>query len=188
MELITAFPKPTTDLNKVVTTVPDVTTIIPEPTNPNFKSFIKEVFNSPKKSTIFLLGLSLVISLLLFGVFIVNQNFNANKQLEIQDQKYSENLKNKEESNKKVLATVKQNQDKTRKNDLVQIKSALKNYKTDNGYHPATLEDLVPGYLATIPLDPETNGQYYFLSSLDQETFILRAILSDGKEIELDNN
>ena len=41
--------------------------------------------------------------------------------------------------------------------NLAAIRGAIRNFHADNGHYPRTLEELVPKYIARVPLDPITN-------------------------------
>ncbi len=67
----------------------------------------------------------------------------------------------------------KQSRDTKRKNDLLQIASALEMYKADNGFYPAVNTSgfdvtgnlssaLAPTYTAILPSDPLNTQHYYF--------------------------
>ena len=39
-----------------------------------------------------------------------------------------------------------------------ELRDAIRRFRTDNGRHPASLDELVPRYLRTIPVDPVTGS------------------------------
>lgn len=180
---------------EVISTIPESTkpkaleviSTIPEPKKFTFRSFIKEIPKSPQKSTILLLGVALIISLILFGVFIISQNLSASRKVKQQDANYLTNLKKEKENNKSKAANLKKMQDETRKKDLALLKQVVENYRLENGYYPFTLTDMIPNYISNIPTDPQTKEEYYFLCSLDQNSYILKTTLSNGEEFEITN-
>lgn len=150
--------------------------------------FLREVFESPKKSTIFILTVSLLLSFLLFGIFQIKQNLAVDRQIKTQEKeqerKEQQDQTNAKQEEKKNLSY----QDETRKRDLNNIKSKLEAFYQAKGFYPSSLTNLTPTYLSRVPLDPETNREYYYLCQLDQRGYILRTELSDASVIELENN
>ncbi|MEI6498730.1 MAG: type II secretion system protein GspG [bacterium] len=86
--------------------------------------------------------------------------------------------------------------DKTRKSDLVTIKSSLEKYKLAKGSYPIANEltklyiqgnvvssALVPNYLSSMPLDPKNDaGWYYAYKSTDGKSFSISARLENTSD------
>lgn len=51
------------------------------------------------------------------------------------------------------------------KQALGTIRTAIQNYRADNGAHPRSLEALVPKYLAAVPADPMTQQKNWRLTT-----------------------
>ncbi len=70
--------------------------------------------------------------------------------------------------------------DARRKQDLADIKNALRMYYNDNQAYPATLNtaDLDDNYISAIPQDP-TGGDYGYCVSDDSDRFVLCADLEN---------
>lgn len=152
-----------------------------------FTDFKREILDSPKNSTIFFLLTSLLLSLVVFGIFQIKQNIAANNQIK----QNRENVKKQEQvAQQQKQQEVSKNlssQDETRKRDLDNLKSRLGAFYLAKGYYPTSLFSLVPDYLGSVPHDPETGDDYYFLCGLDQKSYILRTTLSTGEELEVSN-
>ncbi len=83
------------------------------------------------------------------------------------------------------------NHDAARKNDLVNLKTALKKYYNDKQSYPIStamsktsdpgtpLKVLVPTYLPSLPLDPLSPNSFYGYKSIDGKSFSLTAALED---------
>jgi hypothetical protein len=150
--------------------------------------FLREVFDSPKKSTIFLLAVSIVFSVILFVIFLSGQNLAADNLLKQEAKaKLAAAEKTAQENSENSLKNLK-SQDSTRKQDLATIKSGLEAFYQNKGFYPSSLINMTPKYLSKVPQDPETGAEYYYLCQLDQRGYILRVQLSTGLEIELTNN
>lgn len=150
--------------------------------------FLREVFESPRKSTIFILAVSILLSFLLFGIFQIKQNLAVDSQIKTQFEEKKRKEQQEQTSNKQTTEENLSYQDETRKRDLNNIKSKLEAFYQTKGFYPSSLINLTPTYLSRVPLDPQTNREYYYLCQLDQRGYILRTDLSDASVIELENN
>ena len=91
-----------------------------------------------------------------------------------------------------------QNRDMQRKADLKKIQDALLQYKVQNGKYPSTAAAiektkdatsnlktaLVPKYLTTLPVDPESDKYYYGYKSDDGTRCEIWSILEDSSDID----
>ena len=48
--------------------------------------------------------------------------------------------------------------DQAMRDALTQLRTAIAHYRDDNGHGPSSLEELVPRYLAKVPVDPVTGS------------------------------
>ncbi len=157
----------------------------------NFKQaeiFLREVFESPKKSIIFILTVSVYLSFLLFGIFQIKQNLAVDNQIKTQAEEKKREEQQKKTKDKQATEKNLSYQDSTRRRDMDNIKAKLEVFYQTKGFYPSSLISLTPTYLSRIPLDPQTNREYYYLCQVDQRGYILRAELSDSSVIELENN
>ena len=76
--------------------------------------------------------------------------------------------------------------DSQRKQDLFEIKSALRLYYNDNQSYPDagdfSFGSAWTGYMALVPNDPKTGGEYYYCVNTDNEGFILAASLENAAD------
>jgi general secretion pathway protein G len=73
------------------------------------------------------------------------------------------------------------------KSDFHALQQALEEYKEKNGNYPADLNDLVDqGFLTTLPKDPYTHSNYYYLGSSGD--YYLTTQLGTGKEYRVSNH
>lgn len=71
-------------------------------------------------------------------------------------------------------------------NDLTSISRALRDYQKDNSSYPSTLNDLLSGYIRTIPLNPYTKGVYDYQT--DGKTYFrLNATDGSGEPVTVDS-
>lgn len=153
-----------------------------------YSNALREIFESPKQSTFFLLGISLLLAILFASFFAIKQNFAASSQLKKEtDERILTEKKSVQEAKTKKYLEIKQI-DTTRTNDLKGLKKQLEAYYQSKGYYPQSLNNLVPNFIGRVPVDPETGDQYYYICQVDQKGFVLKTQLSDGSEIELTNN
>lgn len=154
----------------------------------SLKSFFREVFDSSLKTTIFLILAAVVFSGFLFSVFLIKQNIETNKEIDFRKQ--VQRIAVQETVEKTKAETIAENNwlNQTRKQDLSQIQSVLKKFKTKTGFYPANLINLVPNYLKIVPKDPKTKKEYFYQAGVDQKSYQLRAILSNGEEYSLEEN
>jgi len=129
--------------------------------------------DSPKKFLGVMIGASLVVSLLFFGIFYLSQNlYIAEKQKkDSQNNSFTENQTNSA------------NFDQQRSRDLSDIAKALRAYKVNYGEYPFNLESLVPDYLYRLPVDPSTKKNYDYRPNVDRKSFELKAKLANGDEL-----
>ncbi len=155
--------------------------------NQFFTNFKREILDSPKNSTIFFLLTSVLLSIVVFGGFQIEQNITVVNQLK-QNQTNAINQAQMAQKQKQQEITNNLNAlDQTRKRDLINIQSRLKTFYQAKGYYPSSLFNLVPDYLGNVPQDPETGQEYYYLCGLNQKSFTLKATLSNGQDFELTN-
>ncbi len=156
--------------------------------HPRLVIFFREIFISPQKTTFFLLTIAFVVSAFLFAGLLISQNLDAEKALVARKQELENRAHNalKKEKNNAVAAN--NSLDQNRKRDLAQIQSALSKFKSKTGFYPANLLNLVPNYLARVPQDPKTNKEYFYQVGIDQKSYQLRVLLSDGEEYSLEAN
>lgn len=75
--------------------------------------------------------------------------------------------------------------DARRKTNLEALRSALELYKADHNKYPASLDSLLPEYLATIPKDPATDEPYTYEVSQDKLDYTITTELEDGSLYEV---
>lgn len=155
--------------------------------HPREVKFFSEIFNSPQKTTVFLVGISVFISALLFAGLLISQNLTAENELAKQKQAKQDQTRAANENAAKTATKQDQIFDETRRGDLIQIQGSLRKFNSKNSYYPSSLATLLPDYLSRIPQDPETKKEYFYQSAVDQKGYILRATLSNGEEFEVSN-
>lgn len=81
--------------------------------------------------------------------------------------------------------------DAKRKQDLADIKSALRMYYNDNQSYPPLggLSAISPDYIQTLPIDPATEDDYGYCVSVDGDKFALYTMLENtaDQSINADN-
>lgn len=86
----------------------------------------------------------------------------------------------------KTYSIVNKTHDQQIQSDLLVLKTAAKQYYTDNRSYPSTIDTFMPVYLKTIPTDPYTQRPYVY--ETDTTTyFILRATDGAGTPIVIDS-
>ena len=63
--------------------------------------------------------------------------------------------------------------DRQREKEIIQIRESLNTYFTANKAYPKTLIQLVPTYLATLPVDPETGKPYNYIPAKNPDNYQL---------------
>lgn len=155
----------------------------PVPLHLKIRIYIKDVaffLNNPTNALFVMLGSVFVISVFVFGFLVLGQNLTVSKALDQQATTKAVVTADQIKNSQKLAGF-----DKTRKTDLQNMKFALDKYKASNGLYPQSLDILIPTYLANIPRDPETSGDYFYQASLDQNDFEVRAILNNGQDYTL---
>lgn len=64
------------------------------------------------------------------------------------------------------------NRNQTRYRDLTGLKQALELYRHDRHHYPASVNELVPKYVGTVPLDPDNLSKTYYYRAYDRNSVI----------------
>jgi cell division protein FtsX len=154
--------------------------------HPRITEFFRDVFSSEQKTTLFLIVVSVFISVFLFIGFLISQNISVARKIAQQKQEQQDQVRSTAAQDKQDEFSRNQSLDETRKSNLNQIQNSLGKFKSKNGFFPANLSKLLPDYLSLIPSDPETKNEYFYQASVDQKNYRLSATLSDGTELNLE--
>jgi len=74
--------------------------------------------------------------------------------------------------------------DARRKEELDNIKNALRLYYNDSQEYPSDLDAVDPDYMSSVPVDPSTGSEYGYCTGSDNDTFVLCAELENAGDLD----
>ncbi|HSX58228.1 MAG TPA: hypothetical protein VLE47_03105 [Candidatus Saccharimonadales bacterium] len=142
---------------------------------------LREILDDPKKTLYAMIGCAVVIALIFISWVYLSQSLQAKSTVKQQRSVKQSSFTGGQTNNSKGF-------DQRRTSDITQIDAALRLYRAKNRVYPSVLSALAPVFLASVPLDPETNKDYNYQPSLDLQSYTISATLSDGSDYQLSGN